>query len=314
MRVSGGGNVKWPTWRVQKRTIVTALRKYARLRRALPGIVNPQALDTLAMQFVASLRREKYYELLQKGPISAYRADPNDLRFDAERAVAYHVQQGNIDEAAWLIFLMTHFAKPAKSGWRRLQDLYGMLGAGIWDWNTVARDPAAFRRWLAANWRNIRGKFGNHRKYESLRPTARRNLARVVDSYLMWIGPAGHQRFFANAVRRSGNDPHKIFDTLYREIPIVSFGRLAKFDYLSMLGRYGIAPVESGSAYLDGATGPLAGARLLFDGRRNGPSTPEDLQRMLDDLDKDLHVGMKVMEDALCNWQKSPRKFEHFTG
>lgn len=139
-------------------------------------------------------------------------------------------------------------------------------------------------------------------------------MALVVDSYLEWVGEGGHRQFLADIVRRSGNDPHTIFDALYNELPILSFGRLAKFDYLSMLARYRIAPIDAGSAYLEGATGPLMGARLLFDGRRDGRSTTADLQRMLNALDRDLHVGMRVIEDALCNWQKSPLLFEHFRG
>jgi len=35
---------------------------------------------------------------------------------------------------------------------------------------------------------------------------------------------------------------------------------------------------------------------------------------MLDDLDADLCVGMEVMEDALCNWQKSPLQFVYYRG
>jgi hypothetical protein len=306
--------VNWPSWENEKQRIVAALQKHAATVRPLPGVAAPRALDTLATQFVASLRRERYYELVQAKPISARRANPNGHHFDAERAVAYHMQQGNIDEAAWLVFLMTHFAKPADTGWRRLQDVYGRLGAGIWDWNTVSANPAGFSAWLNANWQRIRGKFGNHRKYESLRPNATRNTSRVVDSYIAWIGVGGHARFFANTVRRAGNDPHTIFDALYHELPVVGFGRLAKFDYLSMIGRYQIAPINAGSAYLDGATGPAKGARLLFDGRRDGPSNNQQLQSWLDRLDRDLQGGMCVVEDALCNWQKSPSKFEHFKG
>lgn len=32
------------------------------------------------------------------------------------------------------------------------------------------------------------------------------------------------------------------------------------------------------------------------------------------DLDGVLGVGMQVMEDSLCNWQKSPTRFIHFRG
>ena len=180
--------------------------------------------------------------------------------------MAFYAQSGNVDEAAWLIFLMTYFARPADSGWARLQDVYGRLGQGMWNWAVVSADPAAFTAWLAANWRQVRGKFGSHRKYETLRPDSYRNMSRVVEDYVHWIGLRGHGQFFADVVRRAGNDPHRIFDRLYHEMTISSFGRLARFDYLALIGRYGIAPISAGSAYLDGATGPLRGARLLFDG------------------------------------------------
>jgi hypothetical protein len=224
------------------------------------------------------------------------------------------MQQGNVDEAGWLIFLMTHFARHPVFGWLRLQDLYGRLGVGIWDWPTVYANPAAFYHWLAANWQNIRGAFGNHRKYESLRPTANRPMARAVADYLAWVGPAGHFASLANAVYSAGNNPHTIFDHLYGKLKIVSFGRLAKFDYLSLVGRYGLAPIAAGSAYLDGATGPGRGVRLLFDGNPTSASSNTSLQIKLDALDTKLNVGMEVLEDALCNWQKSPCRFIHYKG
>jgi hypothetical protein len=304
----------WPSRETEKQRIVAALQNYNATVRRLPGLADRRVVDTLAMQFVASLRREDYYRLVQRKPISANRADPNHSSFDAERAVAFHVQRGNIDEAAWLVFLMTYFARPVETGWLRLRDVYGRLGHGIWDWTTVSADPAAFAAWLATNWRSVRGKFGSHRKYESLRPDTARNMGLVVGNYAQWIGAQGHQRFFGEMIRRAGNDPHTIFDTLHREMRIVSFGRLAKFDYLALIGRYGIAPISAGSAYLSGATGPVTGARLLFDGRRDGPTTDDVLQDLLDSVDAHLGVGMQVMEDALCNWQKKPLEFEHFRG
>jgi len=304
----------WPSRETEKQRIVAVLQNYNATVRRLPGLADRRAVDTLAMQCVASLRREDYYRLVQRKPISINRADPNHSSFDAERAVAFHVQRGNIDEAAWLVFLMTYFARPVETGWLRLNDVYGRLGQGTWDWTTVSADPAAFTAWLAANWQNVRGKFGSHRKYESLRPNTARNMGLVVGNYVQWIGAQGHQRFFAEIILRAGNDPHTIFDTLYRDMRIVSFGRLAKFDYLALIGRYGIAPIGAGSTYLDGATGPVRGAHLLFDGRHDGPTTDDVLQDLLDSLDTYLGVGMQVMEDALCNWQKKPLEFEHFRG
>ena len=178
----------------------------------------------------------------------------------------------------------------------------------------MSTNPSSFFQWLDTNWASIRGAFGNHRKYESLRPTAKRPMKKAVADYLAWIGPEGHAAFFASAVRAAGNDPHKIFDHLYGTMKVNSFGRLAKFDYLSLVGRYGLAPIEAGRAYLDGATGPGRGARLLVDGNPTSATTNAALQTKLDALDASLNVGMSVMEDALCNWQKSPRHFVHFKG
>ena len=304
----------WPLRQERKRNIVHELRTYSRYVQPLPGIADVRAADALGMQFVASIRREDYFALIQRKQISPRRANPNHDSFSAERAVVYHKQQGNIDEAAWLVFLMTHFGKPADTGWLRLKDVYGMMGEGIWTWDQVRGDVPKFLRWLRQNWDRIRGRFGSHRKYESLCPTSGRYFGSVVDSYVNWIGRHGHEVLIGEVVHRTGNDPYSIFDNLYQEMSVLSFGRLGKFDYLAMLGRYEIAPICAGSAYLQQATGPKMGARLLLDGRRNGPSPPRFLQQQLSSLDDRLRVGMQVFEDALCNWQKNPLRFIHFRG
>lgn len=305
--------MKWPGREAERQRLIRELTA-AHAASGFRGLADPVMVDTLSWQFIASLRREDYYRAVQVRPVGANRADPNSAAFDAERAVTFHIQKGDLDEAGWLIFLMTHFARRPDTGWRRLQDVYGRLGTGTWDWASVRQNPRAFTDWLAGNWQNIGGAFGNHRKYESLNPAAKRPMARTVNDYLSWIGVAGHRQFFANAVRSAGNDPHVIFDYLYRSMKVNSFGRLAKFDYLSLIGRYQLAPIAAGVAYLNGATGPGRGARLLVDGNPTSASTNAALQVSLDVLDQRLGVGMEVMEDALCNWQKSPRRFVHYKG
>ena len=113
--------MKWPSRSGEKRRLIAALRAHSSKVRPLEGLVDAASLETLAMQFIASLRREEYYSKVQQKKISAERADPNSPQFDAERAVAYHMQNGNLEEAAWLVFLMTHLARPANTGWLRLR-------------------------------------------------------------------------------------------------------------------------------------------------------------------------------------------------
>lgn len=308
--------MKWPKKEPQRQQIAQRLTAFSQNVAPLPGLPTPVELEVLSRQIIASIRREEYFERIQnRGPIPARRADPNDASFEAELGVVHLIQSGHVDEAAWLIFLMVFFAKPEESGWTRLKDVYGMLGQGRWDWATVSANPLGLTAWLAGNWKNIRGKFGNHRKYESMRPNANRPIGSSITSYVAWVSASGgHVPHFAGLVQGAGNDPHVIFDAFYRAIPVKGFGRLGSFDWVSMLARYGLIPAEAGSAYLDGATGPTYGAKLLFYNNRKANVSRAAVQNQLNELDQYLNVGMEVLEDSLCNWQKKPQQFKHFKG
>ena len=59
-----------------------------------------------------------------------------------------------------------------------------------------------------------------------------------------------------------------------------------------------------------GATGPKRGGELLFGTQKDAAT----LDRWLVELNTELDVGMQVLEDSLCNWQKSPHRFVRFRG
>lgn len=304
----------WPNRQNVARRLEQELLAHSLTVRKLPGVATQAALETLALQMVASLRRQDYTRIMLQR-VSPLHANPNGTLFDPERAAIYHAANGNLDEAVWLIFLATHFGKHGTHRWKRVQDIYSGLGTMTWTWAAVCAQPNAFRAWLEANHQNVGGAFGNHRKYESLNPASGAFTANVIESYLAWVGPNhSHATHFANLVRSGGNHPQMIFDHFYRTMEVFHFGRLGKFDFLAMLGRLGLAPIEPGKAYLRGATGPQLGARLLFGGKVDAPFAIEDMETWLQSLDINLRVGMQVMEDSLCNWQKSPNVFIHFTG
>jgi hypothetical protein len=119
---------------------------------------------------------------------------------------------------------------------------------------------------------------------------------------------------FEDALLRSKGDAAGAFDLLYRSMNVASFGRLAKFDYLSMIGKVGIADIAAGSTYVAGATGPLRGAAQLFFGEEKPMVSIAALDASLAELAKHLGVTMQDMEDAVCNWQKSPSKYVSFRG
>jgi len=284
--------------------------------RSLPGIGNPERRKAFLEQLIESIRRVEYAEFVRDEKFDPARADPSEDIFDPLRAAVYWMRKGNTDEAFWLIFLFVHFGKHRKDGWRLVRNVYGGLGGIPWTWDRVSKDPDAFVGWVAANQPALTGRFGNHRKYETLNTASPNGIGAVVRSYLEWVGRSrSHWDLVRRAHKEVGQNPLDTFEWLYRSLEVVKrFGRLAKFDYLTMLGKLGLAPIDPPSAYLDGATGPLRGARLLFADDQRAELSAKTLDGYLRELDEQLGVGMQVLEDSLCNWQKSPDKFIPFRG
>ncbi|MBS1853314.1 MAG: hypothetical protein JST79_20635 [Acidobacteria bacterium] len=285
-------------------------------KRRLPGISNTESRTVFVEQLLESIHRVKYVAVIRARDLSRLRMDPNNDLFDPLKASILHQRTGDTEEAFWLIFLFVHFGKHARAPWRYVREIYGRLGhKKIWNWANISNNPTGFRDWLGKNQEYIQrpgGGFGNHRKYESLDAYSSNGTGAVVESYIHWVNPPHtHQELMANALKHANGDPGKAFDYLYKSMESVKrFGRTARFDYLTMLGKTELINIRPPRAYLNTATGPLKGARLLFGDNQNAPV----LDEWLCELDNDLEVGMQVLEDALCNWQKSPAKFEPFRG
>ena len=300
-----------------------ALQAYAERERPLPGIVDEDARKVFIEQLLESIHRVEFVAVVRAQDISARRGDPDDeMLFEPLRAAILQQRSGNTEEAYWLVFLFVHFGKNAKGGWRYVREIYGKLGqGGRWNWASVSADPAGFRSWLYQNLGALKrdgvpGGFGNHRKYQSLDAYSATGTGATVESYVRWVDPPRtHAEMVENAQNRADADPRRAFDLLNRSMKVVTgFGRTGRFDYLTMLGKLGLAHIVPGSTYLAGATGPREGARLLFGDNAQPPQSSRTLENWLVELDSYLNVGMQVLEDALCNWQKSPQRFIRFRG
>jgi len=312
-----------PRDRARAQHLVQALMGYQSRLGSLPGLAGAGRLDALVAQFIDSLRRVEFAHHIRDARHDPARMDPASDLFDPLRAAVLRNRLGESDEAWWLVFLATHFGKHAVDGWRLTRDVYGKLGQdGLWDWATISRGPSAFRAWLITNEATLRGsdgvsrRFSSHRKYESLQAASDKGTANVVASYVAWVAPP---RTHADIVRELhkavGQDPQAGFAALYGSMNAVRrFGRLGKFDFLAMLGKLGIAPIDPGSTFLKGATGPLAGARLLFGGTPDADLSDHDLEAKLVGFGQESGLGAQVLEDALCNWQKSPNVYVRFRG
>jgi len=297
------------------------LLEYETNSYALPGIQHQTAREVYVQQLIDSIRRVKFVTTMAARDIHPNRADGQSELFDPLKAAVLYKSAGNIDEACWLIFLFVHFGKHVGSGYRYAREVYSALGSRPpWTFATTQANITDFRAWLHLHEQEIsrgnRRGFGNHRKYQSLSAYRPNGTGHAVDSYLRWVGAYGsHSAHFAYALQETNNDPEAAFDLLYRSMnSVVSFGRTARFDYLTMIGKLGLAPIRPGSAYFSSATGPVVGARLMLQGNTNVAMPIRELDRRTHLLGGVLGVGMQEMEDSLCNWQKSPHNYIHFSG
>lgn len=305
--------------------LIADLKNFDRNEYPLRGLSSPACYDVFVYQILDSIRRIRYVENLtsRTGYMNPLRKEPNSDLFDPLRAACLHLEDNNYDEACWLIFLATHFGRSSKTGWNLCRDIYSGLGTQTWAWAIITDSFDRFEQWFSTvsdelTLHSRQRQYGNHRKYETLKYHSRRSIPVIFRSYINFIGATySHEARFAEA-KSFATTPTALFELLYSGMnAVASFGRTAKFDYLTMLRKTNLLEVEPGHAFLKGATGPLLGSRLLFSNSRNAGDNIDVLNEKLSSLAEIIpapYLRMQVIEDALCNWQKSPEQYVYFGG
>ncbi|KZL19548.1 hypothetical protein PsAD2_01826 [Pseudovibrio axinellae] len=301
--------------------ILENLERYENDHGRLLGLSSLARRKCLAEQMVSSIRRIEFVRQVLGRGVGPSRADPHSSMFDPIKGAIHLTRNGDYDGAVWLAFIQTHFGKHADDGWKLAANVYGSFGGGpVWDFSTYGANLGGFLEMLQKNTallnqKSVAGRFSNHRKYQSKQP---HRIAETFRTYYEWQTQAGGFRDLVQQIHKErGQHPAEAFDGLYKSMRgVAGFGqgRLGRFDFLTMLGKLDLAPIEPGSVYLDKATGPLAGARLLFFDNRDYNITGKVLQSRVDSLDAYLQTGKQVIEDSICNWQKSPERFVYFRG
>ncbi|OTA17659.1 hypothetical protein Xvie_01053 [Xenorhabdus vietnamensis] len=304
---------------------INAIRKFEKKERKLLGLKNKENYETLSRQLIDSVRRIEYIKVIGDRDISRLRKNPHSDIFDPLRAAWLYIKEENYNEAYWLIFLSTCFGIHKKYGWNLCADIYGGLGTVVWTWDIITQNFEDFKKWyrlasIEMLRDNIKRGFGNHRKYESLRYNSNRAIPIVIESYIKWIGVSrDHEvRFLEASIQNNYPNKYILFDIIYKSMKsVISFGRTARFDYLTMLAKFNLLNIEPLTLYLNGATGPKDGANLLFYGYKKTGYDVARLNNDINELANELPItklASQVLEDALCNWQKSPSEYIYFGG
>lgn len=297
--------------------VSTLLDSFSPKGPALVGPVNQKHKLTLVAQIIDSIRRIEYLRLKSIRATSASLYTPYSGSFEPLAGAAALQKSGRLDDAYWLVYLATHFGKHKDDGWNLTEDFYGRFGkGGIWDWATASSRPEAVAEWIKTIYPAVTSagrsrRFGNHRKFETLKPGSK-GTGLAVETYIRWISQYGsHKALIGEAQKRVGQNPQEVFEFLYKELGnVAKLGRLGKFDLLCNLSNLQIAPIYANSAYIAQSTGPKAGAKLLF----GSSVSSKTLEAYCLELATHLDVSPQVIEDALCNWQKSSDKYVYFRG
>jgi len=294
---------------------IAAMLDEARKEIEMPGLESPEHAAVLCKQIFDSVKRVKYLQIIAERGCSRNRVDPSCDQFDPLRGAIYYLNQGDVNEASWLIFLYIVFGKDRKGHYGLLKAFYSGLNEGqTFTYEFVLLNVDFVINWIEQNENKLKdaGSFGNHRKYESLKNTSR-GVGNTIRSYIELVGES-HKDFFDRIVPDRGLTSGEKFEILYRKFSSIKrFGRLSNFDFVTMLGKVGIVNAEPDNAYISSSTGPKAGVERLFNiyGMPN-----KNLEDIVIEMGKyfDFPFKMQVLEDSLCNWQKSPAHYRKFKG
>lgn len=205
----------------------TQLDDFSSNQIPLVGMNNINRKSTLIAQIIDSMRRTEYLRLISIRSSSGNLSAPYSGSFQPLAGAAAMYNAGQTDDAYWLVFLATHFGKHKEDGWNLAEDIYGKFGqGGVWDWSAASQNSHAIANWLQANYPQVTSagrsrRFGNHRKYETLKPGPK-GTGHVVATYIDWIKAHGsHRALIQHAQNAVGQNPQEVFAFL-SHIPQVS--------------------------------------------------------------------------------------------
>jgi hypothetical protein len=213
--------MKGPEKEQRKADLEAQLIAFHKEQLPLIGIVPVENMLAFVDQLIDSLQRVEYVHKVRARPLSPLRAEPKSELFDPVRAAIVMATNGQREEAFWLVFLATHCGRNLRTGWMLARELYGAYEDMPWTWARVAAEPAGYGEWVEHNRAFFAGKFGNHRKYESLK-NGGRGTGVVVKTYVKWVKEhRSHAEMIASALAQAQGDPRRAFGLLYESMAAV---------------------------------------------------------------------------------------------
>ncbi len=264
-------------------------------------------INTLCYQTIDSIRRISIYK---KYAEKAKNAEELNLPFYYTSNPFTLSQRSslNIGSKVWYIYLATYFGKSNKSKWKLFYK------AAFRKDETLIRveEILASREQYYSHLSNIdlfeNADYSNHRKFTKKSLVGEKGVINSMDYFLDNLDDYSHAKPID-------------FNIIYNNaLKIPNFGRLAAFDFTSSLCKCNLNVKDPISMYHHNSSGPLRALKdflILADCKDLSKSAQIKLG---DDLlywffqHSDIEIVAQVLEDAICNWQKSPRHYQRYFG
>jgi hypothetical protein len=257
---------------------------------------------------------KKVSETINQHPIDQKFSDPGSTSFDPLQLAVQYFQNGETDNACWLLFLYSYIGKHPNYEWNLLRKMYFNTDHNeVWKWENISTHYEVFQEWFLENIPAIKDKagLGEHHKYSELSDSKAIVICRDMQEYILWIREFGnHHTLLSNQAEIT---PTKLFRELYRSMDAkTSFNKLVKFKYLSLLGILSIFPIQPDQPYLNDFILSRRGAQHLFESKNRKKIPVEKLNALLLSLHHylELNHGLEVLQKVLAKWGKERFKVE----
>jgi hypothetical protein len=124
--------------------------------------------------------------------------------------------------------------------------------------------------------------------------------ARTIEAYRAWAQRSGSQR--AGFTGEPTWTPERRLARVFERLALPGFGRGARFDLLSTLGRLNVYELRAGALGLGGADSVTVAAKRVF-----GIGDPMLLERRAADLAGACQVSLEALDAGLFNWERGER-------
>ncbi len=266
-----------------------------------------ETVNCLSYQMVDSIRRVTIFRTYFDRARQAEKKNLSYLHTSNPFTLAQRSSL-TMETRVWYIYVATYFGKSNTSKWKlfnkaTFKDDHSLIT--LEDILENREDYFSYLRGL--NFFN-NGKYSNHRKYTK----------KSLDG-----GKGVFSSFYFLIENLDLFTPAKAtpFEEVYRNaLKIPNFGRMAAFDFTCNLCKCGLYVNEPESMYQSHSTGPLSALNdmLILSGVKN---VTKNLQISLGDellswfkTNSDIYMLAQVLEDSICNWQKSPNEHIRFFG